>query len=184
MNRTTGMRSAAGTLVSSAAARPAIRVARLGVLAVIAVALGLVLFPTAKASAAGEMGKFNGSIVYCAEHFGYSSLDVEAQISRYSGFSWQWVAYSHRLRNVDTNQITQLYDADNSAWHMFKDTHNLYSTPYATGQNLHWDNPVPSGRYRIETRYAWYSGYWVYSNWINASYTNNYGWGASTPCLL
>ena len=156
---------------------------RTGAVAIIVAALSLLLIPAKQAMAAGEYGPYNGSIVYCADHFGATRLDIEAQISRYTGFSWQWVAYSHRLVNVDTNQITQLY-VNNSSTYMFKDTHVINSGyPYVSGQNLTWHG-LAHGRYRIQTMYYWYSGYWVNSRWIDASFTNTYGFGTTSYCTL
>ena len=157
---------------------------RAGALCVMAVAIALLLFPAEKALAAGEWGPYRGSSVYCEEHFGTSKLQVQALVSRNTGFSSQWVAFSHRLKNIDTGKVTQLYTSNNLEWYSFNDTHIINSGWPYTGDNLVYNNPVPHGRYRVETRYAWYSGYWVYSNWIDAAYYNNYGLGAGAPCYL
>ena len=156
---------------------------RIGALAIVAVALSLFLVPAKQAMAAGEYGPFNGSIVYCADYFGATSIQIEAQISRYPGFSWQWIAYSHRLVNVDTGVPTQL-TINNSQSYMFKDTHVINSgSPYVPNQNLVW-NGLAHGRYKIQTMYFWYSGYWVPSKWVDASFTNTYGVGTTLYCTI
>jgi hypothetical protein len=160
---------------------------RIGALAVVALsAAASCLIASGQASAAGEYGRYLGSTVYCANYFGPTQIQVIAHVSRYSGFSSQWVAYAHILKNVDTGQTTKLL-VNNNVWYTFNDNHIINSGWPYVDSGFTWygmEQVVPHGRYRVYTQYAWYSGYWVYSNWVEASMYNNYGIGTDSLCRL
>jgi hypothetical protein len=146
------------------------------------VAIGVFAAPqTARAS--GEYGYFAGSTVYCNGYYN-NNLEITARFGRYSGFSSQWIAYSHYVRNIDTGVVTQLH-MNNLDWFSFNDYQPFNGVPWATANvTQSWLNQLPLGRYRVFTKYAWYSGYWVYSGWIEAAHYNSYGYGTTSYCHL
>ncbi len=126
----------------------------------------------------GRIRGVQGCDGYCAEHFGASQIDVTAHVSRNAG-SLAAVAYAHYIQNIDTGKTTQLL-VDNNTWYVFDDNHVINSGwPYFNSE-FTWsgiDQFVPHGRCRVYTKYAWYSGYWVFSDWTPASVYANYAYG-------
>jgi hypothetical protein len=135
------------------------------------------------AQAAGEYGFFKGAEVYCNGYFN-NNLEVTARFARNSGFSSQWIAYTHYVKNIDTGQITKLL-VNNSEWFMVNHYQPFNGLLWAThNMTQTWNYALPKGTYKVFTKYSWYSGYWVTTGWIEASFYNSYGYSTTTDCKL
>jgi hypothetical protein len=136
-----------------------------------------------QARASGAYGYYTSSQVYC--HDVANSVYIEARFARNSGFSSQWIAYTHKVVNLDTGKEIQLAANNNTNWFMFNHTQPFGGLQWASVTSgapvAHTWYTIPEGKYDVYTAYAWYDGYWVYTGWIKAS---SVSYGGMSYCLV
>jgi hypothetical protein len=138
------------------------------------------------ANASGERGRYGPAQVIC--NFYDHMISFSANLTIAPGYDQQTVAWRFHVVNKTTGQAFAVQNGNTgSEWfvkthnriqYLYDPSWNSYQVSYvdivATGTQ---DLPAIAGNnYEVYTQYAWYSGFWVYSEFVKTtSYSLMYG---------